>query len=164
MAIKTTRKQDFRIYKPNKTGNGAASAFQVRVDLDEETQRRKIMLFLMMAPQTGKDDNGNSAFGWKDNEKTVTVKLGMPDIGDMLAVLNGRKTEVGTGKGLFHKNANGSTSLSFALTPGGYSLRTNKKIGDKVGEAVSHSLTHSEGEVLKVLLEEVVKITYNWIL
>lgn len=155
------RKQEFRIYKPRNSGDGAASAFQCKVV--EENNIRKCFLFVVGTVQTGKDDKGNSAFAWKDKEKSVTLKLGIPDTGEILAVLNGKKDAVGTGKGLFHKNQLGSTSLDFKRLDGGYSLRLNKKIGDVVGTPIQHGLTIGEGEILRILLEDFVRLNYKWL-
>lgn len=159
MSIK--RMKQFRIYKPNNSGNGAASAFQVKIE--EHDEKRIVSLFLVCTSQTGKDDKGNAAFSWKDVEKSVTLKLGQPDVGEILSVINGKKVAVGNGKGLFHANQKGSTSLNFSQTEYGYSLRANKKIGNVVGTPIQHSITIAEGEILKVLLEDFISLTYNWL-
>jgi hypothetical protein len=157
-----SRKQEFRIYKPRNSGDGAATAFQVKVVLDEETNIRKCYLFLVGTPQIGKDEKGNAAFAWKDQEKTVTVKLGVVDIGEFLSVLSGKKQAVGTGKGLYHQNQTGSTSVDFKSTENGYTLRLNKKVGTVVGTPVQHGITVGEAEILKILLEDFVRLNYKW--
>lgn len=163
MSITKHRKPEFRIYKPNKNNNGAASSFQVRIDVDEETGRRKCYLFLVSTPQTGKDEQGNSAFAWKDKDKSITMKLGLADIGEILAVLNGRKPIAGGDKGFFHRNSNGSTTLTFSFKDTYYGLKVTKQVGQAAATQLLHTLTMGEGEVLKVLLEDFVRLTHNWV-
>lgn len=163
--------KSFRIYKPNKQGTGAATEWQLS---RKDTKYNNVMFFLVGAAQDGKDENDNSKFSWQDKSRSVTMKMGEFDIGEILSVLNGLKNSAGTDKGIFHKNEKGNTILSFSKyfrkdeKSGeevfiGYALRLSKKQNDG-GTAfqVQHLLTFSEGEVLRVLLGEALKEIYGW--
>lgn len=160
--------KQFRIYKPMKNGAGNASKFEVvtkprtRKGRDgNDVTFDQTMVFLECAPQTNNDDSEFASFAWNDENKRVTLKLGMPDITEMLCVLRGLKPTVGTvppqgekPKGLFHKNNSGSASLQFHVTENGdgYFLRAASKRGNDL-VAVQHKITLSEGESLRILLE-----------
>lgn len=92
--------QQYRIYKPKQDNTGAAVAFQLSYKKDNEYD--KYQVFLVGANQLKTNDaNGNSQFGWK--EGAITVKLGENDLGEILAVLEGRKESVGTKESLYHQ-------------------------------------------------------------
>jgi hypothetical protein len=173
---------EFRIYKPRKDKDGkfvgAASAIQV-VDKKVKKGEREFtetMVFWTSTPQTGEDANGNSSFDWKSeknpNGKQVVMSLGDPDIGELLAVLNGLKKKVGqpSGKGLYHQtNENANSAMSFehrdsndaAKYDSGYIVTVSKKVGPDLVK-VSHSLSLAEGEILKVILTDAIRRKY-WV-
>lgn len=156
--------KNFRVYKPNNQGTGAASEWQLS---RKDTKYNNVMFFLIGAKQTGKDENDNASFAWKDETQKVTMKLGENDIGEVLAVLNGLKDKAGTDQGLFHKNTKGNTVLSFSRYVKddkfvGYGLRLSKKTTDGLTVQLQHLLSLGEGEILRVLLGEVVKEMYSW--
>jgi len=137
--------KEFRIYRPLKQGNGAASRLNYRKQQDD------LLVFWQSAQQEGFDDKENAKFAWKDQEKSVSVKLGITDIGEILAVLNGKKEQAGTDKGIFHSNEKGNTSFTFRKQDNGYYLRVAKKNNAKLIE-VKHGVSFGEGEILKILL------------
>jgi hypothetical protein len=159
-----------RFYKPySKDGQplGAASQFDYRPN----PKKPEVLAFWDITKQTGEDENGNATFAWtKDKSKTIKVKLGLPDIGEILAVLKGVKGQAGTGKGLFHKNATGNTSIVFQYYDGGgdidkrkYTVKiTNQSVdgSDKVLTSVGHSLTLGEGVVLEQFLNGLLEANF----
>lgn len=160
----------WRCYKPRKGNDGAASKLEVKVvnkkciSKDGKTyEDREVMLFWVSTPQIGIDEKQNATFAWQDNEKTVTLKLGEADIGELLAVLSKQKTNIGSDKGVFHKNDKGNSGFSFSYNEQykNYSIRASKKIGEKLS-VVQHSITIGEACVLRVLLEEAVRLMYQW--
>jgi hypothetical protein len=168
--------QEWRSYKPKKDYAGAASKVQVKIvpvkftAADEERIRFKVQAFWVATNQLPQNDkNGNATFGWGDESKFVTLKLGEVDIGELLAVINGKKqiagSESGKYKGIYHQHAKGSTSFTFQYNEQykNYYVRLAKKIGDKVTE-VKHSITLGEAEVLKVLLEKTILAMYQFIM
>ena len=111
-------------------------------------------------------ENENSAFDW---EGKVTVKLDLPDIGAILSVLYGRQDGVGKLKdgkrsGLYHKNSKGNAIIHFNENVQGdnlvgFSLRISKQIeNDK--KAVNSSITVDESHILRLFLEEAVKLMF----
>ena len=169
------KNSQWRCYKPKKDGKGAASRIEVKIVKTEKQSEdgkkfeiRDVQAFLVSSPQEGEDQNKNAKFSWsnKDDKKSVTMKLGENDIGEMLAVLNGIKNKAGTDSGIFHQNPNGNTTLSFEYNNANdrkyYSLRLAKKGKDGKLVAVSHLVSVGEAQILKVLLERIILTTYNW--
>lgn len=162
--------QDLRFYKPNNKGTGAASALQYKIKQGQYAPEPQ--LFWVMAPQVGKDDNDNAKFAWKSKEQEVTIKLGLPDLGEILAVLTGLKQAAGAqGKGLYHQSKNGNATMEFKevhlgegqeRTFAGYGVRiATKKNGGELVQ-VKHMLTPAEGLILKLALETVARAYINW--
>lgn len=159
---------EYRIYKPNKAGNGSATRLQIRHGVKQE--RAVVFLFIESAQQTGTDKDGNASFAWKEPDKKITFKLDTVDIGDLLAVLNGAKTFAGNpakdgkgGMGIYHQNDAGNTVLKFEKAEQGnvywYGL-SSKRNGKLI--AIKHMITLGEAEILRVLLQEAVKMMFNW--
>lgn len=171
----------FRIYRGKKTGDGSASSWELSLRPSRKTKNdvSEVNLFLTMAPQTGHDENGNANFDWKvkDKEgnwqpsKSITAKLGLPDIGEILTVLNGVKGQVGTDKGLFHAHpgGNGNTVIYFSVSKEkdtgnvfGYNIRLSTKNAAGEQNSVSHSISLGEGEVLRTLLNSAIIQINRW--
>ncbi len=160
---KTRCGDEWRCYKPQNNGSGAASKIQVAI------RDGNVIPFLVMSPQKGKSEDGNAKFSWseKENDKeSITLKLGENDIGELLAVLYGFKNKAGGDRGLFHKNERGSATISFEASEYNgevrYSLKTTKK-NDETGQVlnVRHSVTLGEGCILKIVLEKIVSMMYG---
>ena len=174
--MQTNRKKtQWRVYKPNKGSSGAASRLEMKVVEDERTGAngpftvRDVQLFWVASPQTGTDSNGNASFSWsqKEDNKSVTLKLGETDVGEVLAVLNNEKEEAGqTGgkfSGIYHQNSKGSTTFSFKKSVGkGYYIRLAKKTKSGVLSEVKHTLSLGEAQILRVILERAVIEKYQW--
>lgn len=156
---------DYRIYKPKKDGTGAASKFQLKIT-DEKF--KNVQLFWVGAQQKDKDDSENAQFAWEDKDRFVTIKLGLPDLGEILTVLKGIKSEAGqAGKGIYHKNKSGDSSITFKKykPPTGdamFTVRLSKKVNGKMTE-VKHSLTLAEGAVLETLLTQALLVFTGWL-
>lgn len=169
--------KEYRIYKPNSKGGGAASKFQCRTKWKtiDGVDYADLILFLESAQQTGFDSNKNASFGWstaseKKTGKSVTMKLGLPDIGEILLVLKGRKKFVGpepkTGRkvesGLFHQNKNGNTTLRLKWSDGRLYINLSSQDEKKNVTKVSHSITTSEAIIIESLLESFVSEYHGW--
>lgn len=162
--------KEYRVYKPNKNNNGSALKIQYKMKPKQGKDYSEGMLFLEIAVQTGTDENGNASFDWAMAEgykgKSVTMKLGLTDIGELLLVLNGKKEYAGppakpgqkSGMGLFHQNKNGNTVLKFGKIPNGYAaqLSTSKEHSFRI------SVSDGEAEILKVLLEQAILLIHRW--
>ena len=175
--MSVTRKQEqWRVYKPRKDGSGAASRIEMKIISEERPGKdgntysvRDVQMFWVASPQTGYAQNGNASFSWSEpnDPKSITLKIGEHDIGELLAALNGLKSEAGQteGKysGLFHQNAKGSTTLQFKRMEGqGYALRLARKPKGGALHEVKHTISFGESEVLRVLLESAVKQISRW--
>lgn len=163
---------ELRLYKPSKEGNGAASKIQLVDKIVEKdgSKFNRVMMFWVAAQQNGKDEDDNAKFFWEPKEgRQVTMKLGDPDVGEILAVLNGNKKEAGSSMGLFHKNENGNSSLQFKANIQrvndkdvvmGYYVRLAFQDKTKKVTEVKHSITLGEAEVLKLVFERYVLKKY----
>ena len=150
--------EPFSLYKARKDGKGVASQFKLNA--------HKKAVFLEMAQQTGEmDANRNAKFDWGNK---ICFKLGIADIGEILAVLHNMKDGVGPTKngshsGLYHQNDEGNAVLN---------LRRNKEmegfyfgLSTKRGEAqrkMGHPISYGEGIALSVLLRQAIEIIYRW--
>lgn len=145
-------------YKAQNEGNGSASQWNLGSNKDS--------VFLEMANQKGKDAKGNASFDW-DNK--IRFKLGISDIGEILAVLVGLQEGIGPidpskkkHKGLYHSNPKGNSILYFGKDNSG---RFRIYISAKRGEektVVQHSITKGEACVLSTLLRRAIEIIYMW--
>lgn len=157
--------KQFRIYKPTRSNNGAASSIDFR---REEKEYGKLLVFWVSTVQTGTDKDGNAQFAWKDKNKTVTLLLGTPDMAEILAVLKGIKQYAGLkGTGpkptIFHKNEKGNKSFMFGRLPdnSGYEFRLSSKEGANPVVAVSHRISLEEGVVLEILFSKILEEMYT---
>tara|TARA_R100001509_G_scaffold164543_1_gene142555 strand:+ start:3410 stop:3958 length:549 start_codon:yes stop_codon:yes gene_type:complete len=169
--------KEYRIYKPNSKGSGAASKFQCRTKWKtiDNNDYAELILFLETASQSGVDGKGNASFNWsssgeKNKGGSVTMKLGLPDIGEMLLVLKGRKKFVGpepkqgrsVEPGLYHQNKNGNTSLRLKWSEGKLYLNISSQDSSKKVTKISHSITPAEAAVLESLLDNFIVQYHNW--
>lgn len=161
MTEQVVRYPEYRVYKPNSSNSGSALSFQIKQIVGDKFTTNDF--FLVGVQQTGTDaDSGNAIFGWKDQEKIVNMKLGVPDICELMTVLNGVKNVVGPkpkagateGMGLFHQNPKGNTVLKFKYneTPDRepcYYLTLSSKRDDKL-ITVKAVVSLAEAEMIKV--------------
>ena len=174
--MQTNRKKtQWRVYKPNKSNTGSASRLEMKTVESEKVgangpfKIRDVQLFWVASPQTGTDSNGNAKYPWseKDDKKSITLKLGEADIGEILAVLNNEKEEAGQSggrfSGIYHQNAKGSTTFGFKKAEGkGYYIRLARKPKSGSLSEVKHTLSFAEAQILKVLLQQAVIEKYQW--
>jgi len=157
---------EYRIYKPNKSGSGAASRLQIKIA--DKQGRHHVYLFLESAQQTGLDSEGNASFAWTDKNKKVTFKMEALDVGELLCVLDGTKEFAGMpakdGKGgsVFHQTPLGNTILKFQKAGDVYWLGLSSKKKDGTLVNVKHVISMGEGKIIKILLEEAVKLMFGW--
>ena len=149
----------YSIYKPRRDGGGCASGWELNAE--------KEAVFLEVAAQVGTmQGEDNARFDWPNK---LIMKLGVTDIGEILALLERRQKGIGPQKdgrhrGLFHKTAAGSTTLSFeeSQQQPGWHLRIGvQKTGSDV-QSHSHSITPGEGATLLVLMRLAIERIYAW--
>jgi hypothetical protein len=151
--------KSFQIYKPRREGGGCASQW--------ELSSGKGAVFLEMAAQVGKmEGDENARFDWSNK---LTMKLGITDLGEIIACLEGRQMGIGPFKegkhrGLFHKSAKGTASLRLdeAAQGPGWHLKIGVQQEGAAVENLSHSITPGEGAALLVLLRVAVERIYGW--
>lgn len=152
--------KNFQLYKARGSGDGAASQWNLGSEKD--------CVFLEMANQTGKDDNGNASFDWGNK---IRFKLGISDIGEVLSVLVGLQKGVGPmttdreppkHKGLYHSNKSGNAILYLGKDDiGRFAIRLSvKRDGDQT--VVQHFMTKGEACVLSALLRRAIEIIHKW--
>lgn len=140
--------EKFSIYKPNKTGRGAA----VQFDFNPEKQS----VFVEAAPQSGE-----RAFDW--NQK-VTVKLNTAELAKILLVFEDRQPTVK----LFHD----STKVPFETTlkntvvevtkaDYGFYLKVSSQSSGGV-KIVNVTVSDDEAKSLSVLFRKAIERVYGW--
>lgn len=146
--------KEYRIYKPNTVGTGAASTWNVKF-----TNGRKshACVFLEMAKQIPSEGE-NAKFDW---ENCLRIKLEAVDVGELLAVLYHDVEAINNGKGLFHQNDKGNVTLNFGVADRGYFLRMGRKRDGQVSE-VKHGVTFGEAAILRKLLEHSLDCMFQW--
>ena len=131
------------VYKPRPDGSGAALKLDLRLKPIRNDkgyiQAVEGGLFLELAAQVGKGEDGYARFGWQD-EGRLTAKLGVPDISAILLGLRyvrqlvkkvpdgirAKGDQDGTSLGLFHKFGDDSTAINLKFAADGSFLRISK--------------------------------------
>lgn len=157
---------DARIYKPRRDGSGAASAWNFRW-LDEQTAA----VFLELAPQSEvADGNGYNRFDWSGKEnpgaRSINVKLGVPDLTAIIAVLEGRRDQLAPNGSIFHRTRSGGNkvvSLAWYDQFGGYGLKVSAQdaSGHQSGP-IKHGITIEEAILLRELLTTALVRMHGW--
>ena len=140
-----------RYYHANSKGTGSAIEFE----LHPAHGRTSGSVFATIARQktTGAVNSGEQTFPTFDWQDKACVKLGLPDICEMLQVFRGVQESIADGKGLFHRSAAASTSikLSHQLEPRpGYLLEIWRRPAS--GEPWSARILFSPTEALGLSL------------
>jgi Whirly transcription factor len=141
------RPSEYAIYKPNSRGNGGVVRF--------ELNRAKAAVFVDAASQSGEKQ-----FDW---ENKITMKWGLPDLGTVLAALQGRLSQAK----LFHQSekANSAFDLTFQDDPdrSPYLLSISRQDStDKSLRKVTIPLSHGEAAVLETALRVAVTRLLSW--
>jgi len=148
--------KEYKLYKRKKDKTGACSTWAVK--------HEDRCIWLSMAKQ--KDEK---TF---DHDNAVTVKLGLTDVGQLIAAIEGDMDAVGSdGRGMLHKfERDGKeiyTTIGFSkLSKSGeaprYSLCLSKKEDNNISK-VSHVVLAHEARILLALLKFAVPIMSNWV-
>ena len=141
----------FKVYKPNKTGNGAALQF----DFNEE----KKSVFVEMAKQTGPQ-----LFDWANK---LIFKMAVTDISKLILVLEGKMKNIE----LFHDPSKGgyavsaetrNSTVSFMKMDRGFYFKLSTQAQGGQVASVAIPLADDEAIILKILLEKAVEKIYGW--
>lgn len=150
--------QKYKIFKPNRSLRGAASQWELNAE--------KGIMFVEFANQKQTDDSSVS-FDW---EKKIVMKLGISDIGDILATLVGMQDGIGPKdgegrrKGIYHQTDKGNTILQLARKSDAdvFYIRISKKPKNGDPLVAMHSITIGEGMVLSTLLRRAIEVIHLW--
>lgn len=143
----TERSPEYAIYKPNSRGTGGVVRFGLN--------RAKACLFVDAANQAG-----DKQFDW-DNK--IIMKWGLPDLGMVLAALQGRVPQAK----LFHQSekANSACDLTYQEDPdrAPYLLTISRQdSADKSVRKLTLPLSHGEAAVLETALRTAVTRLLGW--
>jgi hypothetical protein len=138
---------DYTIYKPNSRGSGGVVRFGLN--------RVKAAIFVDAASQSGEKQ-----FDW---ENKITMKWGLPDLGMVLATLQGRMPQAK----LFHQSekANSAFELTLRDNPdhAPYLLSISRQdSADKSLRKVMIPLSHAEAAILETALRAAIVRLLGW--
>lgn len=142
-----SRPHDYAIYKPNSRGSGGVIRF--------ELNRQKGAVFVEAASQSGEKQ-----FDW-DNK--ITMKWGLTDLGEALAVLQARKAQ----SKLFHQSERANSAFELvaqsdpAKAPYLMSI-SRQEAADKSVRKVLIPISHAEAAVLETTLRSAVVRLLGW--
>ena len=146
------RLKKYEIYKPNKAVTGGAFQFDLNA--------LKESVFVEAASQKGEQE-----FDWSNK---IVFKLGIADIGKLLAVIEGRKPscdlfhDAAKAKLLSEESTAKNTTLSLAKGSYGFFLKVSRQHLNSSLQAVNIPLSDDEALLLRVLLEKAVERIYGW--
>jgi len=138
----------YTIYKPNNRGSGGVIRFGLSLD--------KSCVFTEAANQSGERQ-----FDW---ENKIVMKWGVSDLGNLLALLQGRTAETK----LFHRTDKADTSLMVSRQTNNqdhapYLLSISRKSAtDGSLKRVSLPLTHAEAAILQTITTTAINRILQW--
>lgn len=144
---RTAYPNGYTIYKPTQRGSGGA----VRLNLNTE----KNAVFVEAAAQSGERQ-----FDW---ESKIIMKWGLSDIGNVLAVLQGRTAQAK----LFHKTEVASSACELVRrddperAPYAFKISRQEE-ADKSRRRVALPLTHPEAALLETALRMAAERIMGW--
>ena len=141
------RLPEYALYKPNPRGTGAVVRFGLN--------REKEAVFV-----DGANQSGEKQFNW---EQKITMKWGLPDLGAVLAVLEGRTPQAK----LFHKTEKSNSAFEMAAQDGAerapYFMHLSRQdASTKKVQKVSVPVSHAEAAVLETALKTAVARLLSW--
>lgn len=141
------RTPDYAIYKPTAKQTGGVIRFSIN--------RAKSAVFVEAASQSGE-----KSFDW---ENKITMKWTLPDLGSVLATLQGRQPQAK----LFHQSekANSAFEITQRDEPGRAPYLANisrQDATDKSLRKVAIPLSHSEAAVLETALRAAITRLLKW--
>ena len=136
---------ELTFYKPTKKETGGAIRFNVH--------KSGKFSFMKAAPQVG-PMGSEKVFGWED-DKSINVKMGLTDLGAMLAVIYKQKPDVK----LFHRTDNDNKVIEFAHAPDrGFTLKISHQVqGNAQANRVFVGMSYEEAMIFKVYAENTVR-------
>lgn len=137
---------EITFYKPTKKETGGAFKFNVH-----KSGRYSFMKAAKQIAPIGSE----RVFAWEDGE-AINVKMGLSDLGAMLAVIYKFKMEAK----LYHQTDNDNKAITFSNVPerGGFSIRVSHQYsGNTQANSVFIGLSYEEAMILKVYIENAIR-------
>ena len=138
---------EYTLYKPTKAQSGGAIKFNV-----QKSGKASFMLCALQIAPMG----GSRVFDW-EKDAVINIKMGLTDLGQMLAVIFGKQKEAK----LFHKTERDNKVIEFTPTGNpdrpGYYLKVSHKCGDSEAKRLSVGVTPAEAMILKVYIESAIQ-------
>ncbi|MFH1780016.1 MAG: hypothetical protein ABH803_02640 [Candidatus Micrarchaeota archaeon] len=143
--------EKFNVYKPRKTGNGAA----VQFDFNESVKA----VFVETTMQSGEQQ-----FDWQNK---IVFKLASMDSAKIITVLEGKSK----GIDLFHDmskskfssdSSTKNTTLTLSKGDYGFFFKLSKQKTDGSVQTVNCSLSEEEGVILRILLSKAIEKSFGW--
>lgn len=146
--------QSYRLYKMK-------SASQWELSYKEDNKYSPYLMFLTVAAELpDKDKDGNSRYDWDNG---IRIKLGLPDIGEILCVLDGRKDSLGTKGSLYHASPDGGSKvINLNFKDGVFDFSVSRQDKDKNNSRLYHRINDSEAIILSTLLKSAITTIMNW--
>lgn len=135
--------------KPNNKGLGSTIQFAVSQD--------KSAVFMTIARQKSDTTVENARF---DYEKKEIIKLSPKDMGEIIAVIDGKADSINGDKGIYHEYKESKSSIKLKKNDpkyGGFFIDVSKN-----GVAAKMPITYSEAIQIKVMFEEAIRLYYKW--
>jgi len=158
------KKNDFiGIYKANKNNNGAVAQFKLGRELEDKNGNAYVECMFMELAKQVRPMRDSKPYDWENTK--ITVKLGVADIGKLLALFNGALPPNTDPKEpdlfLFHKNSKGNKMIKLKKQSRGYYMKVSVAEGDRK-DAVALPISWDEAELLKIGLTKGYQIILGW--
>lgn len=152
-------KKEYKIYKPNRKDPSRGCATTWEINLKTKNT------FVMAAKQNTEYNGDNPTFDWANKE---TIKLGQPDIAELLLLIKDKKQFLGNatpdnkGSGLYHESKKGNVILKLYQYKDGpsYVLEISAKKNGALFRA-AHLLSRSELLMLEIFLSYAASVSFD---
>ncbi|MFH0713145.1 MAG: hypothetical protein V1722_01295 [Candidatus Micrarchaeota archaeon] len=159
----------FKIYKPNKNGNGSAVQFDFNVEkksvfVEAAKQSAQARELVSESSSEARCSNAPQSFDWSTK---LSFKMAVTDIAKLLVVLSGKLPTIE----LFHDPSKGgyavssdtrNSTVSFSKMQTGYYFKLSTQGQDGKLNSVALPISEDEAIVLKILLEKAIEKIYGW--
>ena len=140
--------------RPN--GRGTGCAMRCRMFVAQDKKPGYLMMEVARQKTIGSRQGASVVFPTFDWEDGVWIKLGLPDLAQMIMVFRGMQESVMDGKGLFHRSERANTIIKFShqIEPRpGYLLEISTKPFDGEQKSVYFIFTPEDAVNFSIALE-----------
>lgn len=140
--------------RPN--GRGTGCAMRCRMYVAQDKKAGYLMMEVARQKTIGSRQGTSVVFPTFDWEDGVCIKLGLPDLAQMIMVFRGMQESIADGKGLFHRSDRANTIIKFShqIDPRpGYLLEISTKPFDGEQKSVYFIFTPEDAVNFSIALE-----------